>query len=308
MNIARKLIVRAAELGDKRRWRFYFQRRFMSPALRDRIARKIALRRNGNSDPNVDQIEDGHSRGEMLSESGFEHLGEVLDAAQCKEIVDYFKNCKVFDSYRPKTPPFLPLSGEGDPLSHVAFHEPEDVIRAPYLLEIANRPEILAAVERFLRCKPTISYMAAWWSYPTPLGAQQAENFHRDVDDWKFVKLFVYLTDVGKDKGPHVYVLNTADDERLAAIKRFSDEEVQATFGNNAIQVNEGRAGEAFLENTFGLHKGQPVEEGHRLLFQVMYSLSPTPYGPKKPVDSASSDLAGMPIDPWINRIYIANN
>ena len=30
---------------------------------------------------------------------------------------------------------------------------------------------------------------------------RHAENFHRDVDDLKFIKLFVYLTDVGDENG-----------------------------------------------------------------------------------------------------------
>jgi hypothetical protein len=216
----------------------------------------------------------------------------------------------VKDTYRPDIPPWLPLGDGRHVHSHVGYHDHGDVARAPHLLEIANRPEILGIVERFLGCRPTIAYMAAWWSYPTGIEAQQAENFHRDVDDWRFVKLFMYLTDVGESQGPHVYVKKSANVARAGPIRRLTDEEVRAGHSAEDIVYMTGSAGEAFLENTYGIHKGQPVLAGHRLLFQVVYSIMPLPYGPKRPViaHEEAAELGGTAFDPFVNRVYVAKH
>jgi len=127
----------------------------------------------------------------------------------------------VFDSYRPETPPYKPLSDARHPESHIAHHNHIDIINAPYLLQIANDPLILDIAASFLGCKPTIGYMAVWWSYPTIKRAQQAEKFHRDVDDWRFLKLFIYLTDVNDKNGPHIYVTHSSTSNQLNEIRRL---------------------------------------------------------------------------------------
>ncbi|MGZ9710860.1 hypothetical protein ACXX82_08625 [Glaciimonas sp. GNP009] len=243
-----------------------------------------------------------------LQGAGISHLGALLTQAQCEELRKYFSGKLVCDDYRPETPPYLPGSNARHPESHVAHHSPGDILCAPYLLQLANDPRILDIAATFLGCKPTIGYLAAWWSYHTETGAQQAEHFHRDVDDWRFLKLFIYITYVDEKNGPHIYVAHSSSSAKLREIRRFEDAEVVAAFGQNNILQLTGRAGEGFLENTYGLHKGQPVKEGTRLIFQVVYSMFALPYGPKVPVikqNEWTSQNAFVP-DPWINRLYIA--
>jgi hypothetical protein len=174
-------------------------------------------------------------------------------------------------------------------------------------LALANDPRILAIAGQFLGCKPTIGYVAAWWSYHTGKGAQQAELFHRDVDDWKFVKLFVYLIDVNESDGPHVYVRHSARSAKLAEIRRFTEDEVRQAFGDNNVVAITASAGQGFLEDTFGIHRGLPVTSGHRLIFQVVYSMFPIPYGPRRPVVSPKEIVEAhfTTLDPWINRLYV---
>ena len=200
----------------------------------------------------------------------------------------------------------LRMTSARHPACHVAYHSHEDVLGAPYLLDIANHPRILEGLHEYFGCVPTISYLAAWWSYPTELGPQQAENFHRDVDDWNFIKLFVYLTDVGPENGPHVYVRTSASSDRLNRIARFSDEEVVEAFGEDKLVVQTAGAGSAFLENTFGFHKGTQPKRGLRLMFQAVYSLNPLPYGPERPVASFDKYMSGDDRLRRVNRVYLA--
>lgn len=289
-------------LGDWRWLPFFVQRRFRHPRHREAAVRLIAgLRPAATAGPARDGASDA------LRDEGQVVLGRLLGREACAEIEAYLRERKVSDDYRPDVAPWLPLGTGRHPHSHVGYHRHEDMMRAPHLLALANRADILALVERFFGCRPTISYMAAWWSYATGIAAQQAENFHRDVDDWRFVKLFVYLTDVDEDSGPHIYVRKSAGLARLTDIRRCTDVEVAAAFPAEDIVTMTGDAGTGFLENTFGLHKGRPLAKGHRLLFQAVYSMFPLPYGPRRPIMAREEavSVSGVDLDPYVNRIYV---
>ena len=310
MNLNSKLRHLRLVTTDGRWLPFYFQRQFMRSSTRARLSSWIARRLRPalpfawTGAPSSARVAEQVAE---LRSAGISHLGELLPGSQAQVLFDYFRQRLVRDQYRSFTHAYLPDSDEHDPLSHTAHHAPRDIVMAPGLLALANRPDILEVVSPLLGCKPTLGYLAAWWSYPTALGAQQAEHFHRDVDDWRFVKLFVYLTEVGQHNGPHVYVKYSAVHGALRDIRRLTDEEVLQAFGaENVIRIT-GRAGEGFLEDTFGVHKGQPVSQGKRLIFQAVYSMFPLPYGPKGTVASQDEveSLCGQ-IDPWINRLYVS--
>jgi hypothetical protein len=299
-----KALARIRVLIDSDRWRrFYFQRLFMRKNIRDAVANYIAARRRPSySHPLSSGTE---SQLEELNVDGLALLGHVLSREQCAELVEYFVDRDVADPYRPEQDAFRVGDTKTPQSSHIAHHFAEDVIRAPYLLDVANSREILSLAAAFLGCKPTISYVAAWWSFPTSLGPQQAELFHRDVDDWRFLKLFVYLTDVGENDGPHVYVRKSAPSPKLNRIARFTDAQVESAFGKEQIEELCSAAGGGFLENTFGVHRGLPPQTGKRLMFQVVYSLSELPYGPESSL-FASDLLEDMGFDSWTNRVYFS--
>ena len=284
---------------DPRWWSFYLQRRVSNPTRRAALARRLTGFKPDHTPVEAARAEAGLRD---LTSSGLHELGQLLSTDQASDLVSYFKQKPVRDPYRSSVPKFLPLSGGRPAEAHIAHHDAQDILDAPGLLDLANDPRILDVVGQFLGCKPTIGYMATWWSYATGMGAQQAENFHRDVDDWRFVKLFVYLTDVTMESGPHKYVLHSSPQNKLTEIRRLRDEEVASTFGEDNIRTMTAKAGEGFLEDTYGIHKGQPVQNGHRLLFQVVYTLTPLPYAPSAPVMGMPS---GASYDPWINRTYL---
>lgn len=186
---------------------------------------------------------------------------------------------------------------------HVAEYATEDVLHCPDVVALANHPQLLDAAARYLGCKPTISNISIWWSLPADGTAQEAENYHRDVDDWRFVKFFLYLTDVDEGAGPHRFVRGSHRTRNFLRIRRIPDHEVASAFPAKDCLSIHGEAGDAFLEDTFGLHKGQPPQQRRRLLLQVQYSICPIAVYTYRPTIVAAMPVA---LDAYINRLFIA--
>jgi hypothetical protein len=74
--------------------------------------------------------------------------------------------------------------------------------------------------------------------------------FHRDVDDFSFVKFFFYLTNVGASDGPHVCVLGS---HRRAPVLSWRDRLTLRRYTD---------------EDTTCVHKGTTPTGNPRLLLQ----------------------------------------
>lgn len=293
-----KIKKRLGELRDKRSLRFRLQRLVLNPDHREIVATWIAFRRKpilrleAPTDPEAVRL---------MNEHGYYQLGTLLDKQKLEEIQAHLSQHPTHDPYRPEHGLFHPDRNPPRE-THVAHYQPETLLTAPHLLDLANDSRILSIVRNQLGCDPLISYMAAWWSLAGQHAPEQAELFHRDVDDWRFIKLFVYLSEVDDECGPHIYVEGSHRKKDLLPIRRYEDEVVAQTFGSNKIIRFTGKAGTGFLENTFGMHRGLPPTKRNRLIFQVVYSLFPLPYGPAHPI--APWDQSLTEYDRTINSVY----
>ena len=173
----------------------------------------------------------------------------------------------------------------------------QDVIsRCPWFYKIAHDENLIRLVEAYLGALPTLSIFTAWWSFSSGVEPIDAQLYHHDRADFRSVNLFVYLTDVGPNNGPHVYVKRTHEFRVLykmiatrlgsdpIALQKFlqwmevhrkTDRDVETIFTESGIKRHIGVKGTSFLEDTRGLHKGQLPTEGRRLVFQLCYSLLP---------------------------------
>lgn len=235
-----------------------------------------------------------------LNTSGIYLMRNYLDAGRIDKIKQALLSLPLDERFRPQRKNLDLNNMPGD--VHVAEYRTSALLQSDTIMDIANDPFLVRTAAQFLGCKPTISNMSVWWSFPTDGSAQEAENYHRDVDDWRFVKFFLYLSDVDSDSGPHRFVRNSHRSNRLTNLKRITDEEVSANFPLEDQLEMTGKAGDAFMELTFGLHKGQPPRKHRRLLLQVEYSVNPVAvydYSPMK--------LESFSHDPYINRLYVSS-
>ena len=273
----------------------------------------------------------------QLATDGFCRLGRVLTPEQVAEAVAHLEQHPVHDSFE-RIPGRFPRASV-PPSVHTGAHRVSEALAAcPHLLDVANAPPILARMHRFLGAPPTIQFFSSWWSFAGRETPEDAQLFHYDRHCFRFAKLFVYLTDVDEDAGPHVYVRGSARAadwmQRLAEIKardpaqaqrflgmliaaRKDDADVADFFGADRLERFTGRAGEAFLVDTAGIHKGLLPRSRDRLVFQTTYALLPDFKATVDKIEHPGffTDLggrAGGGLDPsyaaYVSRMVIADN
>ncbi len=168
------------------------------------------------------------------------------------------------------------------------LHDLQKLAALSDIQSLALDPTILSIAQGVLGTMPIHVQSNAWWTFPVrqapgeslvKMQQRNAQWFHQDMEFIDFVKVFVYLSDVGPENGPHVYVQGSANDyeEKLPGVivsRRVSDEDIASAFGKDRVWAMTGEAGTILVANTRGYHKGAPVMAGHRLLLQFEYAAS----------------------------------
>lgn len=195
-----------------------------------------------------------------------------LTGEQAAALRDILSGLPCRDPWKPERGTFALADAPAG--THVA-----DIAQTPLLKavhDIAFDERLIALATVYFGSVPYVDSVQAWWSLSGNDEPEEAENFHRDNDAIRFLKFFLYLTDVGEGQGPHKFVRGSHVEPKLLGTNRLTDTAVENAFGSDRILTMTGRAGDAFVEDTFGVHKGQLPVSGTRLLLQVRYSLTPT--------------------------------
>ena len=214
--------------------------------------------------------------------------------------------------------------------ANIAHYPMPAVVGCPHLAALASDSTIIAAVARHLGALPTILGFTAWWSFAGRSEPRDAQFFHFDLDDYRFCKLFLYLTDVDADSGPHLYVEGTHRPDVVAQARRAwaageadfdnwylqqlrkGDAEIEHAFTRRPA-VHTGPSGTSFLVNTRGIHKGLLPDRADRLVCQVLYGVSPRIQETLEPLDLGTPATAHIPdwvvatpsLD-YVNRLFLS--
>lgn len=253
------------------------QERVRSPRARRRLARAIALFR-GKS------VVSGHLDLTELTRDGVMMFPAYLSSEHAASLVEILSRMQCRDPWKPEQGMFWLKDAPAG--THVADIPDAPLLQAAH--EIAFDERLLAVAAGYFGSVPYVDSIQAWWSLAGNEEPEEAENFHRDNDGIRFLKFFLYLTDVGAEQGPHKFVRGSHVEAKLLDSRRFDDAEVEAAFGAHRILTMIGGAGHAFIEDTFGVHKGQLPVSGTRLLLQVRYSMTPTIFRSRLTVDHAA--------------------
>jgi hypothetical protein len=146
------------------------------------------------------------------------------------------------------------------------------------LLRVALDKKLLEIVSLYLGMWPRLSAISAWLNFPSGGEPKQSQLWHRDPEDFKIVKVFIYLVDVDENRGPFCYIAKTHPFSAGAATvpkhvnKSITDDGMRATIPADAWMICTGPAKTMILADTVGYHRGGKPTKGNRILITFTYT------------------------------------
>lgn len=158
----------------------------------------------------------------------------------------------------------------------------DQLIKYPLIQKIVTDPSLLHLAQSYLKAPPVLDAVNMWWctSYSKAASGEAAQKYHFDLERPKWLKIFIYLTDIDEETGPHCFVAKSHKANSIPwkllkrGYSRIEDDEVADTYNKEDILVMVGPKGTLLAEDTRGLHKGLHLQRGERLIFQIQYSNS----------------------------------
>jgi len=154
------------------------------------------------------------------------------------------------------------------------------LIAHPQIQTLLCDHSLLGVAQQYLKTSPKIEPVVCWWSTPfsNQPQANAAQKYHFDMDRLKWLKIFIFLTDVTLESGPHVFVSKSHRTFGIpasllkAGYARIDDTEVSKHYSLDDVKTFTVPAGTILAEDTRGLHKGTPLVQGERLVLEFQYS------------------------------------
>lgn len=222
-----------------------------------------------------------------LREKGYVLFPSVLPKEMCDRLV----------SFALETPAVVRLmDGESVPVDKLMRYDPLNPSAVRYdiptqrLLDnkdiqgLLADPSLLAIAQSYFNCIPRADVLSMWWhsNFRSHPDSEAAQLYHFDMDRIRWLKIFIYLTDVGPEDGPHNFVSGSHRTDGIPAeilnkgYNRLSDDEVIQSFGKAKCVEFCAPRGSVIVEDTRGLHKGDVVKANgrSRLMLQLQFSNS----------------------------------
>ena len=164
----------------------------------------------------------------------------------------------------------------------------DDTTDIPEVQQLISDPSIIAVAQNYLKSKPIFTGIYMGWSAAVKDTPDQnaAQEFHWDMERIKWLRFFIYLTDVGPENGPHCFIRGT---HRAGAIPkdllelgyvRHRDGTIIQRYGSDNYREFTGRRGTIIAEDSRGFHKAKMPTSGDRLL--LAFEVSNTTFGVNK--------------------------
>jgi hypothetical protein len=222
----------------------------------------------------------------QLREKGYVSFSGALPVAACDRLMQYALNTpatvRPMDGEEKSCTPKLALYNSQQPLAVRYDYAPSSLLAQPDVQTLMADPSLLALAESYLQARPRFDVLSMWWhtAFHTRPDSEAAQFYHFDLDRLKWLKIFVYLTDVGPQDGPHSFIESSHQSGGIPqhflnrGYVRLSDNEVLGHYGVAREVRFAAPRGTIIVEDTRGLHKGNPVSGTARLVLQLQLSNS----------------------------------
>lgn len=176
------------------------------------------------------------------------------------------------------------------------------------LLRFGLAPAILDTVNSYLGLWARLIYTDLWYTVPDRRrrDAVASQRWHRDPEDARLVKVFLYCADVEAEAGPFEYVRGSAGGGRYRRLwlrprtKLLSssyppDGAVEAAVATEDRLVCTGPAGSLIFCDTHGLHRGGLARTDPRILAYWVFVPPASVFDRRYAVDAAGAASLSPP-------------
>jgi hypothetical protein len=231
-------------------------------------------------------FQDIQSHAKKLRQDGFVLFPGVLPAAVCDRLMQFAMqtpaSVRRMDHEPETSAERVGLFSADAPLGVRYDYDTSVLLNNLDVQALLADRSLISIAQEYLGSRPVVDVLSMWWhtNYHAQPDSQAAQYFHFDMDRIKWLKVFVYLTDVGPDNGPHMFIKGTQRSGEIPATflrrgyARLTDDEVFRQYpAERRIQFCAPR-GSIIIEDTRGLHKGVNVRGAARLMLQLQFSNS----------------------------------
>ena len=306
------------------------------PDLRAALAQQVAARSREYS-PIVPLHPGDEPVAQELAAIGGVSLGRLISGELAQQITAYFRQTPCFAAHVAAQSDGLrrPLD-EARRCSAFGSYNLKDALAVQPLLGLATSDRLMSIAGAYLGAPPTLYSIHVFWTFADQPGA--THQWHRDYDDFKFVSIFVYLTDVEETAGPVHYIPGSharPDSQQSGRPKNqdfpfdggngfdpaaffpphfFGADEAQqkqldAIFDQRKL-IFTGGAGTGFAMDSYGFHRGSRAAGKDRLVCWIRYGLTPnSAYLADKTEPVAVSEVPYLQLPggvvPWPYRLIL---
>lgn len=245
-----------------------------------------------------------------LNKDGYANFNKKLSPQIVEKIRDYALKNPTKTAPKYDTPV---IYNPEQPISEIYRFDMQDLINNKEIQDLIMDPVLINIARNYLGCEPIFDFPAMWWttSFLKQASEEAAQLYHFDLDRIKWLKIFIYLTDVTEDNGPHRFIRashipgNKPKDILKRGYARIPDEDLMKYYKAEDFVVYYGEAGAMFAGDTKCWHKGTPLKKGNRLVLEFEYtsSLFGTNY-PKLKVKNTSEEFKSFCLN---NKHYATN-
>jgi hypothetical protein len=155
-----------------------------------------------------------------------------------------------------------------------------ELLKTPAIQNLLKDSSFHRIAQDYLGCLPILTSISMWLDNVYD-GTYDAYIYHYDNDGPRFLKFFIYLSDVDVENGAHSFIEGSHGHRKPNKFQhavRYDRNALLTHYGERNEIIFSAPAGTIIVEDTSGFHRGSPIKKGHRLLVQLEYSVLDIPH------------------------------
>lgn len=156
------------------------------------------------------------------------------------------------------------------------------------LIKLALEEKVLGIINSYMGMFSKFYMFTLNKTMPIDAGTKeiQSQRWHRDPEDKKMVKIFMYFNDVDEEAGPFVFVKESHFEGKFGNLfppkpplgSLPPDEGVRKAVSKENMHVCTAKAGTIIFADPRGIHKGGYATKKHRIMSTLYYSSKASPW------------------------------